>query len=307
MAIRHVSLIGANGKVGPYILQALLDAKTFQVTVLSRKSSKSKYPAEVSVVEIEDSLPLEQLVAALRGQDALVIAFAGSQTDNSVKLVDAAFEAGVQLVIPTDYGSCDSSDPRTLDLVPLYRNKKIVRDHLVELAGREREDGSRLTWTSLITGHFFDYGIKTGLLSMDVDKHTARVFDGGNARFSASTLPDIGFATARTLEHAGHAELTNKLVYVQSMATTQKALVASVERVVGAKFSIEEVSSDDYIREQKALLTGDADQDHEATEELVSVEGIVNADWQCKGDAFVNDLLGMPRRDLDELVKTSLS
>lgn len=304
--IRNVAIIGANGKVGPSILQAILDAGSFHVTVLNRKSSKSTYSSDVKVAQIDDAYHHEQLVQTLRGQDALVIAFPGTQTENSIKLADAAWEAGVKLVIPADFGSCDSSDPRSLDLIPLYRNKKDVRDHLIKLSQRSRDDGSHLTWTSLITGHFFDYGLKSGLLSMDINKRTARVFDGGNDRFSNSTLADIGLATAKILQHAGDPRLVNKLVFVQSLSTTQRDLVAAVEKVLGAKIDIEEVSSDEYIKKNKALLTGNGD-DQDVTEELVSVEGIVNADWEKKGDAFVNDVLGMPKRDLDQLVKEALA
>lgn len=306
MPLETVAIVGANGKVGPFILQALLDAKKFDLTVISRRSSQSKYPESVHVAITDDNLPQDQLVTVLKGIDALVIAFAGSHTANSIKLVDAAFEAGVKHIIPADFGSCDSSDPRSLELVPLYGNKKDVRDYLDKLVHKTRLDGSSISWTSLITGHFFDYGLRSGLLSMDVEKRTARIFDGGSTKFSASTLWDIGLATASVLQHAQDEKLKNKLVYVQSISTTQNELVASVERATNAKFKIEEWSSDAYIKKNKALLTGNGD-DHDFVEELVSVEGIVNADWESKGDAFVNDALGMPKRSLDELVKKALS
>ncbi|KAK5273859.1 hypothetical protein LTR96_000459 [Exophiala xenobiotica] len=297
--IRTVALIGANGKVGPAILQALLDTKSFQVTVISRKSSKSTYQqASVKVEQLDDSLPHAQLVETLRGQDALVIAFAGSQvTENSIKLADAAFEAGVKHIIPADYGSCDSSDPKSLEVIPLYKGKK----------ERPRPDiGSHLTWTSLITGHFLDYGLKSGLLAVDVEEHKARVFDGGEISFSATTLADIGLATARILGRVGDARLSNKLVYVQSLATTQNELIGKVEDVVGSKFEVEQVSSDEYIRKQKGLLTGDDRKDGDAILELVSVEGTVNADWEGNGDLLVNDVLGIPKRGLDQLVMEAL-
>jgi nucleoside-diphosphate-sugar epimerase len=307
--IRTVALIGANGKVGPAILQALLDTKSFEVTVISRKSSKSTHqPASVKFEQVDDSLPHAQLVDTLRGQDALVIAFAGSQiTENSIKLADAAFEAGVKHIIPADYGSCDSSDPKSLEVIPLYKGKKEVREHLIGLSQRPRPDiGSHLTWTSLITGHFFDYGLKSGLLAVDVEEHKARVFDGGDIRFSATTLADIGLATARILERVGDARLSNKLVYVQSLATTQNELIEKVEDAMGSKFEVEQVSSDEYIKEQKGLLTGDDRKDGDAILELVSVEGTVNADWEGKGDLLVNDVLGIPKRGLDQLVMEAL-
>ncbi|KIW49973.1 hypothetical protein PV05_11600 [Exophiala xenobiotica] len=244
---------------------------------------ESTYQQAVKVEQVDDSLPKDQLVEALRGQHALVIAFSGSQTQNSIKLADAAFEAGVKHIVPADYGSCDSSDPRSLELVPLYKSKKEVRDYLIGLSQRSRPDGSHLTWTSLITGHFFDYGLKSGLLAVDIKEHKARVFDGGNIRFSASTLADIGLATAKVLGRVGDARLSNKLVNAHSVATTQNELIGKVEGAVGPKFEVEQVSSNEYIKEQKGLLAGDGSQDSAAIEELVSVEGIVMQIGRTKG------------------------
>ena len=188
----------------------------------------------------------------------------------------------------------------------MYKSKKEVRDYLIGLSQRSRPDGSHLTWTSLITGHFFDYGLKSGLLAVDVEEHKARVFDGGDIKFSASTLADIGLVTARILGRVGDARLSNKLVYVQSVATTQNELIGKVEDVMGTKFEVEQVSSDDYIKEQKELLTGDKSKDGDAMVELVSVEGIVNADWEGTGDLLVNHVLGIPQRGLDHLVREAL-
>ncbi|KAK5268771.1 hypothetical protein LTR40_014224, partial [Exophiala xenobiotica] len=83
-------------------------------------------------------------------------------------------------------------------------------------------------------------------------------------------------------------------------------LIGKVEDVVGSKFEVEQVSSDEYIRKQKGLLTGDDRKDGDAILELVSVEGTVNADWEGNGDLLVNDVLGIPKRGLDQLVMEAL-
>ncbi|KAK5098081.1 hypothetical protein LTR70_004325 [Exophiala xenobiotica] len=305
MGIQHVVLVGAAGRLGPSILQALLESDSFNVSVLTRASSKPTYPSSVNVLKTDDDLPYDQLVRALADQDALVLAFSGTQKDNSIKLANAAFEAGVKHVIPADFGSCDSSDPRSLSLVPLYVNKKDVRDHLVELSKKMRSDGSNISWTSLITGHFFDYGLKSGLLSMDVDKCKAKVFDDGNHKFSATTLATIGLATARILQKADDPRVKNKLVYVQSIQTTQNDLISTVESVTGKKYEVEKVNSDAFVKENKDHLEKDKG-NAETIEELVTVEGLVNADWTTKGDAFVVDFLGLPAESLDDLVRRAL-
>src|SRR2546423_3730857 len=169
MAIKKVTLVGANGKLGPAILHALLSAGTFTVTVLSRTSSKSTYPPSVHVARVSDDLPDDELVQVLRGQDAIVVVFAGSNSDLQIRLADAAARAGVQRFIPADFGSCDSSSARALELVPLYQAKQKVRQHLEQLASGGSQSSSRLSWTSLVCSHFFDYGLKSGLLQFDIE------------------------------------------------------------------------------------------------------------------------------------------
>lgn len=304
MAIKKVIIVGANGHLGPSILKALLDAN-FEVSVLTRASSKSTYASDVNVLKTDDDLPHDQLAKALKTQDALVLAFAGTQTDNSIKIINAAYEVGVKHVIPADFGSCDSGDPRSLDLIPLYGGKKVVRDHLVSLTQKPRPDGSTIAWTSLVTGHFFDYGLKSGLLSIDLQKGWTRIFDAGTYKHALTKLADIGMATAKILQQADNPRLKNKLVYLYGLQTTQNDLLAAVEEVTGKKFEKEVVNSEDFIKENKAKLKNKPD-DGEITEELVSVEGIVNTNFDGKGDAFVNDLVGLPKQSLKQQVEEAL-
>lgn len=306
MAITKVTIIGANGTLGPSILKALLDVESFQVSAIVRVSSKSTYPSSVTTVKVDDDLPYAQLVKVLTGQDALVISFSGNLKDDSIKLANAAFEAGVKHIIPADYGSCDSSDPKSLELIPLYTNKKDVRDHLIKLASKTRDDGSSLSWTSFVTGHFFDHGLTCGLLAVDVKKHKAQLFDDGNYKFAASTLKDIGIAAARILQHADHPRLKNKLVYTQSVQATQNELVDTLQEVTGEKYDVQKVGADAFIKEKKAHLKAHPG-DHDTTEEIVAVGGIINTNWDTKGDRYVNDLLNMPNVGLKQLVTEALA
>lgn len=299
MAIKNVALIGANGKIGPHVLKALQDSETFKVTVLTRASSKSTYPSSVNQAKVGDDLPSDDLVKALQGQDALVMTFSGSMTDDSIKLIDAAQKAGVKRIIPADFGSCDSSDPRSLDLIPLYIEKKKVRDYLQKLIS----EGSSVTWTSIVCGHFFDFGLKSGLLSIHFSNKKAWVFDGGDIKWSATMLSSIGLAVVGVLKH--EEETKNKMVYIQSINLTQNELLSAVEKYTGTKFDVQQVSSNDFKKERKQQLETKGF-DHDAIEDLVSVEGIVNGNWETK-ENFVNDLLQLPKENLDDLVARTLS
>ncbi|KAI7180426.1 hypothetical protein KC360_g125 [Hortaea werneckii] len=152
--IKNVAILGADGKLGPAVLEALVSA-SFTVTVLKRESSKSSndhYPPSVKVARVPNDLNVESLATTLQGHDALVITIKGSQTEVQKKLADAAVQAGVRRMIPADFGSCDSSTTEAQELVPLFKHKADLRQYLQTLAAQHQG----FTWTSLVTGHFFD-------------------------------------------------------------------------------------------------------------------------------------------------------
>jgi len=296
--INKVALIGANGNLGPHILSALLAAK-FTVTVLSRKSSTSKYPDSVTVRHISDDATELELERVLAGQDALISSFMGSNSALQIKLANAAANAGVRRFMPADFGSCDSSSPRALELMPLYVHKQKVREHLQGLAKRI----ASFSWTSLVCGHFFDYGLKSGLLHFDLKARKARVFDGGDVRWSATVLPTIGTAVVKILQM--EEQTRNRMLYMQSFCVTQNEVLKSLEQVTGKSWEVEHVNSDEYIKEVKAQLDADSS-NHEASENMVGVVGIVDANWEGKDD-FAIKLLGLENEDMHEAVKKAVS
>ncbi len=65
------------------------------------------------------------------------------------------------------------------------------------------------------------------------------------------------------------------------------------------------VCGDEYKKHEKARLDADPG-NAEAIEELVTVEGLVNTNWDTKGDAYVNDVLNVSMEDVRVLVKKAL-
>jgi len=298
MTIKKVILVGANGTLGPSILKALLSTNTLDVTVLSRTSSTSKYPGSVKVVNTSDNPDIRELVHVLKGQDAVIVAFSGTIGDLQIRLADAAVQAGVKRFIPADYGSCDSSSPRALELMPLYVTKKKVREHLQQL------EAKGLSWTSLVSGHFFDWGLTSGFLQFNLRTHQGLLFDDGDTKWSATTLSTIATAVVRILQKED--ETKNRMLFIQSFCITQNELLKSLERADPEQnWKIKHVDSEKYIEDTKAQIDknpGDA----EAIENLVSVVGIVDANWEGKVD-FANKLLGLEGEDLHQVVRTAIS
>jgi len=284
--------------LGKPVLEALQKSE-FNVWVINRQTSKSVYP-RTQILTVPDDLDVDAIAKEFQEKqiDALVIAIAGSQVEQQRKLIDAAFKSGVKRVMPADFGSCDSADDKTNEILPLMKGKKGIRDYLVELEKRER-DGNRgkLTWTSLINAHFFDWGLGNGLLKFDVRGRKAYLLDGGNIKFSASTLPFIGSAVVKILEKPQETE--NKLMYIHSLHVTQEEVLAALEKATGDRFErIEENSEEELKKCRPKMLDGD----HDAREEVVAIWGVVAADWK-KREAFANELLGLEEEDLDEVVQ----
>ena len=293
MAIEKVVLVGANGKLGPWILNALLAANEFKVTVLSRKSSKSKYPESISIAHVSDDFPNEELVEVLRGNDAVVVAFAGSGSDVQIRLADAAAQSGIKTFIPADFGSCDSSSPRALELIQLYTEKKVVREHLQQLSTK-----TNMSWTSIVCGHFFDYGLQSGLLSFDLQQRKARRFDDGKVKWSTTTLATIAMAVIRVLQKT--QETKNRMLYIQSFCVSQNQILTSLEIATSEKWNVEEVDSNDFIRRRKDSAMKD-ENDAEAIEDLVSVVGIIDSNWEVNG-RLDNSLLDLQEENLDGVI-----
>lgn len=296
--IQNVAIIGGNGTLGKPVLEALKKSE-FNVWVINRQTSNSVYP-KTQVITVPDDLNVDAIAQEFREReiDALVIAIAGSQVEQQKKLIDAAFKGGVKRVMPADFGSCDSADEKTNEILPLMKGKKGIRDYLVELEKKERDgDRGKLTWTSLINAHFFDWGLGNGLLKFDVRGRKAYLLDGGNIKFSASTLPFIGSAVVKILEKPEETE--NKLLYVHNLHVTQLEVLEALEKATGEKFErIDEDSEEQLKKVRPKMLEGD----HDAREEVVAIWGVVAADWK-KREAFANDLLGLQEEDLDKVVQ----
>ncbi|EME45052.1 hypothetical protein DOTSEDRAFT_43463 [Dothistroma septosporum NZE10] len=289
MSINTVTLLGADGTLGPSIYEALVSSG-FDVTVLKRKSSKStsKYPKQVLV---GDAFEVDELADVLSGQDAVVVTVKGSQTDLQKRIADAAVRSGVKRFIPADFGSVDSSSELTQELVPLYRHKSAFREYLIELAKKHPD----FSWTSLVCGHFFDWSLE--FLHVWLQDRKVELLDNGEAKWSASSFSQIGKATVRILQRP---EMTrNRMIYVQSFLISQNEMVSAFEHATQSKWTVVRQNSKKYQLEEKRKADAG---DLEAVENLVWLLGAIDANWEKKEDFAMKDL-GLENEDLNTVVK----
>lgn len=139
-------------KLGSWILTSLLKNPNFKVTVITRASSLSTFAPHPNqtIVKVPDTYPEPDLIAALKGQDAMIINLPVSLTATTqLSIIDAAVKAGVKRIIPSDFAGC----------VPLAKTQELdfmTRDNItvVEyLKGKEKEG---VTWSAIKPGLYID-------------------------------------------------------------------------------------------------------------------------------------------------------
>lgn len=116
-----------------------------------------------------------------------------------------------------------------------------------------RSKESQISWSALIPGAFFDWGMKLGLFGFDLRSKTATLVDGGTAIFTASTLPTIARGILAMLEYS-HAT-KNQYVYISSFHTCQMDILAVLERIDVTKWTVKHVTSEEVVSQGNQRLS----------------------------------------------------
>ncbi|KAH7041347.1 uncharacterized protein B0I36DRAFT_222653, partial [Microdochium trichocladiopsis] len=310
--IKNVILLGATGNLGTEILNALINSGQFTVTIAQRASSSSrpgpKAPSDKFItVNIDDDLSLDSLKAAFRGQHAVIVATRPGDGQSQLRIADAAAATpGMRRVIPADYGSCDSTTARAQELVPIFKRKAEVRARLQSLAeaSSSSSSSSSFSWTSIVCGHFFDWGLRENFLHFNLRTRTADILGDGTMRSSTSTLARVAEAVVRVLSPEHEARTRNMIVYVQSFCVSQLDVLRALERATsgggggGKEWQAKYIDAEEFIAENKARVEKG---ETEANEDLVFALGAIDGDWTTR-EGFAMEMLGLEDEDLDEVV-----
>ncbi|KAI1616304.1 NmrA-like family protein [Exophiala viscosa] len=241
--INKVVLIGAGGNLGAIILAALLNAKAFQVTIVTRESSSASFSPDLRVVRT--AYTENKLVKAFAGHDAVISAVGATGFLDQKVIIDATVKAGVKRFIPSEFSSNTRSEA-VRHLVPVFEPKKMVLDYL------KAKEASGLSWTGLATGILFDWAFQVGFLGFDLVNKKAEIWDDGNVAFSATTQDDFGKAIIGILTHP--AETANQYLYVSSVTSTQRAILEVVQSHTGQEWTVQHVKTDEEIARGRELV-----------------------------------------------------
>jgi hypothetical protein len=299
--LKAITIMGANSDVGAAIASLMGSTEGYTVTALQRASSKSAPPPGVSrVVRTADKWEFDDLVRALREAETecLIMALGVKSAEEHILLGEAAREAGVKRVIPADFGSLDARDPTAQRMLPLFQRKVQIRKRLEQMADTSI---GMFSWSSLVCGHLFDWGLKNGFLHVDLKNRSVEFLDDGNKKFSASTLARVAEGVHKILDRPIMSR--NRVMTIESFAVSQREIHASLERVSGEKWSITQRESQPYIAELKKK----ADEgDHQAVEDLVYALGVVDGNLEEKRDHAMR-WLGLEKTNLDDAIREVLT
>ncbi|KAH8817653.1 hypothetical protein DL96DRAFT_392987 [Flagelloscypha sp. PMI_526] len=287
-AITSVIVVGAGGNLGPTIIDALLASKKFTVSAFVRPESKATFPPEVNVMKADYTQP--SLEAALQGQDVVVSTIGIGGFPIQKAIVDAAVATGVKRFFPSDFGIDITAE--TIAFFPTTKEKQDVTDYLIS-----REDV--ISWTTIKTSAFFDWGLKVGLTGFDLANHKADLLDGGEAKFHTTNLSTIAGAIVAILSVPQSYEKTkNQVISIPNHEVSQRDILTALERLTGEKWQVTDIDSDTLIQNAKGTPAEPFAMIRAVLFGKVGLGRLSGKPW--------NSELGLPQQSLEEDLKLIL-
>jgi hypothetical protein len=149
--LKNIAVVGA-GNLGSLVIQSLITTKRFNITIISRSGSSSKFPTDPSVtIKQGDYGSSSFLSSAFAGQEAVILTLHHSAIpDLEITLIEAAAAAGVKWILPAEYGN-DNANEDLIKFIPFNGKKTGPRIRIEELA--KKHEG--LKWIGVITNPWF--------------------------------------------------------------------------------------------------------------------------------------------------------
>ncbi|KAF9533157.1 hypothetical protein CPB83DRAFT_942539 [Crepidotus variabilis] len=302
MSIKSVLLAGAGGNLGPAILNELIAAKKFEISVLSRPESKSTFPPSVTVHKTDYSPASLNAILSTSKFDAVVSTLSVVSPGvgaSQINLIDAAKANGVKRFIPSEFGS-DTINSQVATVVPIFGPKLNAVAHLRSLESDE------FTWTAIITGAFLDWGIRVNFLAVDNKAKKLFKWDDGSVPFSLTNLLTVGKAVASLLGDSSKLSATsNKYIYIASHTITLNQYIEAVKKATpGQEWTIEEVDSEATLKKASEEFKAG---NHFAAYDLLKVITFGKRQLGAYDNRLSNELLGLEKEDLVSDIKAALT
>ncbi|RTE81030.1 hypothetical protein BHE90_004494 [Fusarium euwallaceae] len=294
---KNILIIGATGSIGSVVVKALIEEATFVVTALQRSSSKGKLPSGLKTMAIDDSYPSEALVSAFSGQDAIINCMTSLAVGEQLRFIDAAVTAKVRRYVSSEYG-LNNNKPEARALNSVFREKGEIQDYL------RSKESTGLEWMAVACGMWLKWSAQHDFLGMHIKEKKFVVWDDGDGWFSTTTEENTALALVNALAKKWD-ETKNQVVWLSDFAITQNMLLAAIERISGQKYTVEKIDTLRFIEEKQAAVAAGDPYAVYALIETGFVTGKFGGHLEKEG-RIMNELLGLPKMSLDEVVKAAL-
>jgi hypothetical protein len=244
------------------------------------------------------------LVSTLKGHDflAITLSVTAPPTLHS-EIVKAAVDAGIPYIMPNTYGSN-----------PLNENlrKDLMYSQMAYNMFKEVTESGAIA-ISMACSFWYEWSLALGeqFYGFSIKDRKVTFFDDGNTKICTSTWDLCGAAFAALLslpvekEGDGPAvsDWKNKPLYISSFTITQRDMLESLNRVLGTTdkdWEIKYEPSDKRVKDgNEEFQKGDR---RGFAKAMYSRMFFPNGDGNFETE-IVNDVLGLPKEDLDEATK----
>lgn len=243
----RIAVAGA-GSLGVPVILALLDA-SYPVTILTRSTNHTKdgIPPNANVQYVTvDYSSVGSLEKALEGHFGVVSTVTTMSAGEQDPLIEAAVRAGVSRFIPSEFGS-DSTNSMAR-VLPVYATKVATQGKLKEVAARN----PGFSYTSIGNGPFLDWGLATNFL-MDLKNRSATIYDGGDSKFSVTTLTGVAKAVVGVFRHL--EETKNRHILVHEAVVSQNQIIGLARRRDPASWNLHYASTEESRSTAFAVLS----------------------------------------------------
>lgn len=143
-------------------------------------------------------------------------------------------------------------------------------------------------------------------MEFDIASHTATIWDEGNKSFTLTNQKALGEAVASVLFHPD--ETRNQFLFIASVETTQKDILAALEKESGVKWTVNKTTTNIQVTEGvKKLAAGDFSGAFSLVRATVygNTPGLHSN--YAKEEKLGNDVLGLQLEPVSDVVKRVLN
>ncbi|KAK3351163.1 hypothetical protein B0H65DRAFT_109086 [Neurospora tetraspora] len=320
--IERITIVGAGGTVGSTIVEELLATGRHTVTALTRPGSTNSLPAGLKTIAVSyDSSDGEAaLVDALGGQQVLIICLSPQAApDTNHRLVVAAAKAGVPYVMPNGWGWL------WLDDEEKEKRIKSMHGEVVYQNLKDVEAQGVSSWICVRCSFWYEFSLYKSERNYDFTLPDKKVtfFDDGEKKIWTTTTRQVGRAVAKLFslkelpEDENDQDLTvarwkNRPLVVGSFNVSQRDMLDSVHRVMGTTDEDWTITKESSVaRRERGLKLMATDPSHRFVLALyASIFLPDEVSWFGKAtfdqEEVDNQLLGLPKEDLDEATKRAV-